>query len=210
MFFTGVKFAKGKVISWVTALGALIRLEFRNKLVQASLLLGSGFFLLCQVGTSVEGAQFVLILIFFAPGFLYGLVLVTIDNKSRPINQVILWGSSTAIYILCIFLTDLGSSNKILAPIKLIMSSSLGAILISILYAALVNKVLTFRRCFFMPAIFGLISALPGCFVFHFIQMDHNFRMDFIGILMRTGLVLIFPVWQTLISLNITKMENKA
>lgn len=70
--------------------------------------------------------------------------------------------ASSLFYLLAVSISDSTSSTSANAPLKFILASSLGTLLLKLSYDVLVSKLFTIRTTLINPIAIGIISALPG------------------------------------------------
>jgi hypothetical protein len=181
----------------------------KDKLVHNSLILGLILFALCGLSILTQAAQVALIVSHIFPGFLFGLVLITTSNDSRGINKITLLLMSTGIYVLCIYLTDLRSNDKIMGPVRLLMASTLGSVLLTNFYWILAKRIFNIKKCLIIPVMIGIAASSVSSLSMYFLYLDDYYEKYFEQILIWTGLLSIFPVWMTFFSVNITTLQRR-
>jgi hypothetical protein len=181
----------------------------KDKLVHSSLVLGLIMFGVCGLSILAKAGQVALIVFHIFPGIFFGAVLITINNESGGLNKIALLLLSTGIYILCIYLMDLRSNDKIIGPLRLLLASTLGAVLLSNSYWVLAKKIFSVKRCLILPAVAGITASIVSCLSMYFLYLDDYYEKYFEQIMIWVGLLSIFPIWMILFSMNITKLKAR-
>lgn len=180
----------------------------KDRLVHSSLAVGLIIFILCGLGILTEAGQVLLIVSHIFPGLLFGIVLITVNNDSGSLNKIGLLLLSTGIYVFCIYLTDLRTNDKFIGPLRLLLASTIGSVLLSNAYCMLSGRIFALKRCLLVPISIGIIASSLSCVSMYFFYTDY-YERPFKQTLMWIGLLSIFPIWMTLFSMNIVKMNAR-
>jgi hypothetical protein len=162
----------------------------------------------CFLGMIIGAGALVVIISHFLPGLVFAFLLVqNIIDKVSGKRKVLFVLLSTAIHIACVFFVDVANENKIATPIKLIIASSFGALLLSLAYDFLIVGRLKTIRTFVVPLALGVLASLLSAFCLYYLhQVD--FEQDYLETLLWAGIFSVFPIWFTLIAWNIKERHK--
>jgi hypothetical protein len=183
--------------------------RMKDKLVHSSLVLGLILFGVSGLSVLAQAGQVALIVSVIFPGFAFGVVLITVNNDSGAINKITLLLMSTGIYILCIYLVDLRSNDKFIGPLRLLLASILGSVLLSNSYWILAKRIFTVQKCLILPVVVGITASMASCLSMYFFYLDDYYERYLEQTLTWIGLLSIFPIWMTLFSMNIVKLTPR-
>jgi hypothetical protein len=163
--------------------------------VSRSFYFGLLLFILCTLSMIAKIGVLLLVISHFLPGFLLGILLIeTIAHSISSKQQVIFTLLSTSLYIVCVFLTNIAKDDKTETPVRLILSSSIGALLLSLFYDLVFKQPISLRKTFLLPLISGFIASLLSAFClyyFHKVEYDQYILESVV----YSGIFTIFPIW---------------
>ena len=171
----------------------------------------SGLLLLgaCFLGMMTGVGALVVIVSYFWPGLVFAFLLLQhLSEQVSAKKKVLLVLFSTAIHIACVFFVDVAHGDEVWTPVKLVMASSIGALLLSLAYDLLLFRRMRIIKTLVVPLLFGFIASLLSAFCLYYLhQVD--FQQHELEILLWAGVFSIFPIWYSLMALNI-KTRHKA
>ncbi len=156
------------------------------------LILGLFVFSLAFVGMVTQWSSMVWLFIVCFPGFLLGFI-TALFKKSTNIQRVLFFFTSGLLYFLTIYLIEIGTIEKNLAPLKILLASSVNAVILQILFDLIFKEKILLLYSFKKPFIFGLIaSVIPTIAAF---SQERYWILHWTHVFIWAGLFSIFPLW---------------
>lgn len=178
------------------------------ELKKAGFLLGLVLFIICWVGMFFEQGTVVIIASHFLPGLAFSLLILHYSEYIDTIfNRFLFIFLLTLIYILAVFFVDVDSDNKMGTAIRLLIASSVGAVMLKVCYDHFYALKLKNNATFVMPFLAGLVSALPAAVAIYFYKSP-GWESKMMNMLLYTGIFSIFPIWMYLMSVLIVKTDH--
>lgn len=178
------------------------------ELKKAGLFLGIAIFILCWIGIYFEIRPLVFIVSHFLPGLLFSLIILHYSEYTDTVfNRFLFIVLSTVIFILCVFFINLNSENKMATAIRLIIASSIGAVLLKTCYDHFYAHKLKNNATFVFPLLTGFLSSLPAAIAIYFYKSP-GWEGQWMNMLLYTGVFSIFPIWMYLMSNLIVRTDH--
>lgn len=178
------------------------------ELKKAGFFLGLSFFILCWVGMYFDIGLLVILMSHFLPGLAFSLIILHYSEYTDTIfNRFLFIFLLTVIYILAVFFVDLRSDNKMATAIRLLIASSVGAVLLKACYDHFYALKIKNNATFIYPFFIGLLSSIPAAIAIYFYKSP-GWEGSLINMLLYTGIFSIFPLWIYLMSVLIVKTDH--
>ena len=155
----------------------------------------------------------VILLSHFLPGLILGFLLIqSITHQVSDKKKILFVLSSTGIHMACAFFVDVVHEDEIWTSIKLIIASSLGALLLALAYDLIIMKMISLRQTILLPFTIGIVASVLSAFCMHYMHQV-GFEQSLLEGFLWAGIFSIFPLWYYLFALNIktrSKMGPKS
>jgi hypothetical protein len=177
-------------------------------MIKQSIYAGLILFGICLLGMILNFGALVVILSHFLPGLIIGyLIILSITHQVSDAKKLLFIFLSTGIHIACVFFVDVFSDHEIWTPIKLIIASSVGALLLTLAYDLLIVKTVSFIDSFLLPFTTGIIaSTLSALSIYYILQV--GFEQNVLEGFLWAGIFSIFPIWYYLLA-RLIKTRHK-
>jgi len=167
--------------------------------------LGSGIlvFLLILIPLFCGGGSFILLVIYGAPGLIYGLALTaSAKNPVSALRGVFFVALSLVINATCVYYVSVDFLNaKVYAAFESVTFSTVSAVLLTMCYDLIILRRFSVFRTIAMPSILGIAASLfSALFIYFIVSGRHS---EFLSSMLWAGMMSVFPLWQYLIGLNI-------
>lgn len=164
---------------------------------------------LCFIGMMINLGSLVVILSHILPGLILGfLIAQSITHKVSNKKQMLFVIFSTGIHIACVFFVDVVREDEIWTSIKLIIASSVGALLLALVYDLIIVKTVSFVQTFLVPFTIGILASVLSAFCMYYMQRV-GFEQRLLEGFLWAGIFSIFPLWYYLFA-RIIKTRYKA
>ena len=158
------------------------------------------------MGMMTNLGSLVVILSHFMPGLILGALLIHIIPKKVPEKKKIMFVAiSTVIHILCALFVNVGDGHEVWTPIKLLIASSIGALLLSLTYDIIMGKKVSLLQTILLPFIYGILASVLSAFCLFYIDRI-KVEQDLLENFLWAGIFSIFPLWFYIFTRNI---ENR-
>ncbi|HEY0676855.1 MAG TPA: hypothetical protein VGD17_01170 [Chitinophagaceae bacterium] len=174
-----------------------------------SIYAGLFLFVACFIGIMLELFSLVVILTHFLPGLILGFIITqSITHPVSDKKKILFILCSTGIHIACVFLADVFKNDEIWIPIKLIIASTTGALLLALAYDLLIMKKVSLSQTVLVPMVIGIVSSLLSAICLYYMH-QFGFDQELLEKFQWAGIFSIFPFWFYLFALKI-KISNKS
>ena len=137
----------------------------------------------------------------FAPGIIFGLLLINIRSAGADWRNLVFIIVCGAIYFLCFWITTTYANSNSELSGSILAASCVGSLLLSCAYQLLLLNRLSFNLLLTTLLFVGVLSALPVVAVIYFegesLSGFHEDNSELYRMLFFGSMFVIYPLWQT-------------